>query len=545
MPAQLGTFELPIVASLPGSGVAGQLVFLSTDNTVYRYTGSAWIRGGGSYQTGVLYPTALRKPPTGTLGCDGSAVSRSTYATLFADIVPNVGTVTVPIGTPSSIGLVGSLGAVSAVSAATVTPAYGQSPTAKNLLVAWVAANANAVIATASAGWSIIVGDNTANGSIAIAYKNPAAGGDAAPTFTCAGATIMRAMLGEYSGCDTGAFDTAASAAAATSPLVIAGGQDSYAGGQLWIAGAFWKQTGAAAATLGRSYNNGGGGGSSTDVNDAATVGATHYDFASTLTTGNLSLDQVTFTNNQTLSGEVGVQASFRAAGLFHLTGHGFVTGDKLFLTTTGALPTGLTANTIYYVIGNDANSFWLATTLANAIAGTKIATSGTQSGVHTAWACPYGLGDGSTTFNLPDLRGQAPVGADTMFPATAQGAAAGAAGWLTGLAGKFGSQYGEQAHTLTAAESAALVYTDAGHNHTQNAHAHNESSGVNFATWSASGAYASLTSSPYPINNGGASTAGATATNQNGTASISSNAGGTAHNNVQPSQPIYWVIGT
>jgi len=63
---------------------------------------------------------------------------------------------------------------------------------------------------------------------------------------------------------------------------------------------------------------------------------------------------------------------------------HGLSLGDKIYLTTTGALPTGLTASTTYYVIKIDANSYNLATSLANALAGTKIATSGSQSGTHT-----------------------------------------------------------------------------------------------------------------------------------------------------------------
>ena len=67
--------------------------------------------------------------------------------------------------------------------------------------------------------------------------------------------------------------------------------------------------------------------------------------------------------------------------------GHPFQNGDAVYLTTTGALPTGLTASTTYFIIKNDADSFWLATSLANAAAGTKIATSGSQSGTHTAVA--------------------------------------------------------------------------------------------------------------------------------------------------------------
>lgn len=52
--------------------------------------------------------------------------------------------------------------------------------------------------------------------------------------------------------------------------------------------------------------------------------------------------------------------------------------------TTTGALPTGITAGTTYYLKAIDANTFNIATSCANALAGTFVATSGTQSGVHT-----------------------------------------------------------------------------------------------------------------------------------------------------------------
>ena len=69
------------------------------------------------------------------------------------------------------------------------------------------------------------------------------------------------------------------------------------------------------------------------------------------------------------------------------LTSHGFVAGDAIYFTTTGALPTGLTANTIYYVQNSETNTFNLNTTKSNAIANSstgRIDTSGTQSGTHT-----------------------------------------------------------------------------------------------------------------------------------------------------------------
>jgi hypothetical protein len=68
-------------------------------------------------------------------------------------------------------------------------------------------------------------------------------------------------------------------------------------------------------------------------------------------------------------------------------TAHGLVTGSPVVFTTTGALPTGITAGTTYYAITSStlgANTFQIATSVANAQAGTAVATSGTQSGTHT-----------------------------------------------------------------------------------------------------------------------------------------------------------------
>lgn len=60
-------------------------------------------------------------------------------------------------------------------------------------------------------------------------------------------------------------------------------------------------------------------------------------------------------------------------------------TGGPVTFTTTGALPTGLTAGTTYYIIPVNANTFKVATSVANAFAGTAVNTSGTQSGTQTA----------------------------------------------------------------------------------------------------------------------------------------------------------------
>jgi len=96
--------------------------------------------------------------------------------------------------------------------------------------------------------------------------------------------------------------------------------------------------------------------------------------------------------------------------GVFTLNSHGLFVGDTVYFTTTGALPTGLAQNTLYYVSSVTTNTFQVTATSG----GTSINTSGTQSGVHTVRHCPYGLGDGSTTFNVPDMRARTPVGMGT-----------------------------------------------------------------------------------------------------------------------------------
>jgi microcystin-dependent protein len=64
-----------------------------------------------------------------------------------------------------------------------------------------------------------------------------------------------------------------------------------------------------------------------------------------------------------------------------------------------------------------------------------------------------YGAGDGSTTFNIPDLRGRTVIGLDNMGGTNA-GVITG--GWGSTLGGK----YGEEKHTLTIAEMPSHTHT-------------------------------------------------------------------------------------
>jgi hypothetical protein len=67
--------------------------------------------------------------------------------------------------------------------------------------------------------------------------------------------------------------------------------------------------------------------------------------------------------------------------------GHGFRTGDRLLVTEVGTLPSGLTTATQYFAIATSTTLFKLATTHANALAGTAIdlADDGTASNTYAA----------------------------------------------------------------------------------------------------------------------------------------------------------------
>ncbi|MFB6460447.1 beta strand repeat-containing protein [Bradyrhizobium tunisiense] len=103
-------------------------------------------------------------------------------------------------------------------------------------------------------------------------------------------------------------------------------------------------------------------------VGEYISVHAPNSDNTATITVTIASPAVVTWTSNPFLGG-----------------GTGTWTVPVVF-TTTGALPTGLTAGTTYWVIGSTVttNTFQIATSAANAIAGTAINTSGSQSGTHT-----------------------------------------------------------------------------------------------------------------------------------------------------------------
>jgi microcystin-dependent protein len=121
-----------------------------------------------------------------------------------------------------------------------------------------------------------------------------------------------------------------------------------------------------------------------------------------------------------------------------------------------------------------------------------------------------YGSGDGSTTFGLPDLRGRVPAGLDNMG-----GSDAGRLDWANTL----GTSGGSQTHTLTTSEIPS-------HSHAQTG------SWTSSTTHSHAGLGGGAAEGPNPGNTGAT-----------GMGSTQNTGGGGAHNNMQPTLLLNYII--
>jgi microcystin-dependent protein len=161
---------------------------------------------------------------------------------------------------------------------------------------------------------------------------------------------------------------------------------------------------------------------------------------------------------------------------------------------------TGVPVGSIMPYAGASAPSTWLFC-YGQAVSRT------TYADLFTALSTTYGTGDGSTTFNLPDLRGRVIAGKDNMGGSSADR--------LTNQSGgvdgdTLGATGGSETHTLTTAQVPAL---------------------------SVSIPYRAGSQITGGGNNVGTNTANDTS------ASATTNGGGGAHNNVQPTLVINYII--
>lgn len=178
-----------------------------------------------------------------------------------------------------------------------------------------------------------------------------------------------------------------------------------------------------------------------------------------------------------------------------------------------------------------------------------------TYATLFTMFSTTFGTGDGSTTFNVPDLRGRVCAGKDDM--GGSDSGRLGNASFFGSAAETLGGTGGSESHTLVTAELAAHSHgvTDPGHTHsgtvTDGGHTHIASSGTLFAGTGTGGAASGsgLTALTGQVDLAGSSTGSATtgisvSANSNTTGITTANAGsGTAHNNVQPTIISNWLL--
>lgn len=152
---------------------------------------------------------------------------------------------------------------------------------------------------------------------------------------------------------------------------------------------------------------------------------------------------------------------------------------------------------------GSSAPSGWL---LCDGIAVSRT----TYADLFALLDATFGPGDGSTTFNLPDLRGRVPVGV---------GQQSGGTNFTLALTG------GEEQHTLVTAETPSHTHTDTGH-------VHSTGNSILLGTVTPPPLDA-LGPNPLPAFTGSAS------------ANLTNSGGDGAHNNLQPYQALTAIIKT
>lgn len=160
-----------------------------------------------------------------------------------------------------------------------------------------------------------------------------------------------------------------------------------------------------------------------------------------------------------------------------------------------------------------------------------------TYATLYAAIGTAYGAGDSSTTFNVPDLRGRVPAGKDNMGGSAASRLTSTT---MTPDGNSLAAVGGTQTHTLSAGESAVLTYTSAVTD-PQHLHEGLRNSGTPTASRQEN-AYAAGAGGAMRFGSGGDNISTILASTGI-TVGTTSNAGGGAHLNVQPTIITNFII--
>jgi hypothetical protein len=91
-------------------------------------------------------------------------------------------------------------------------------------------------------------------------------------------------------------------------------------------------------------------------------------------------------TTSLTVESNTYTEATDITGNVIAITSHGYVTGDAIVISAAGTIDTGLTNLNVYYVIRVDDNSISLASSYANAVAGTALTLNDNGTGTTTLY---------------------------------------------------------------------------------------------------------------------------------------------------------------